>query len=115
MTPYESVCMLYRSNPDADFARDMEAYTAWGGTVICTPEVIIIGRPVVKDWPSERLSDLRQVAAQNEADCWFILLLAGSLKAAVKHLPYPLPWFGFCQRGGPPRFIEAEKVLAKLR
>lgn len=113
MTPYEAAEALYAGRLDMDFGADLMAH-AYAGHVIARPDLIVMARAVRKDWQVERFACIYQTAKE-QADCWFIWLLCGSLREAVKHLPYPLPWFGFCQRGGPPRFIEAEKVLAKLR
>ena len=74
-----------------------------------------MARPICKDWPAHMIATPELTAKRESADCWFIWLLCGSLKEAVKHIPYPLPWFGFSQRGEPARFVESEKVLAKLR
>lgn len=114
-TPYDQAMELYAAHPRMSFGRDINQHIAWGGHVVCTPEFIALARPVNKNWEPDRLANIMVTAPTETADCWFIWLLCGDLKEAVKHLPYPLPWFGFSQRGQPARFIEAEKVLAKLR
>lgn len=114
MTPYEQTVELYRPL-HLSFEDDFEDHVQNGGYAILTPEVNILARPIRKDWAPEKVAKANEVEPRDTADCWFIWLLAGSLKDAVKYLPYHLPWFGLSQRGGPVRFIEAEKVLAKLR
>lgn len=114
MTPFDSTVHLYGSRPDMNLWDDIYLHRKHG-YVIMTPEVHIMARPVCKDWDTHLFRRIYCVADEEKADCWFIWLLAGSLKAAVKHLPYSLPWFGFSQRGQPPRFMEAEKVLARIR
>lgn len=110
--PAEQMAKLYAARPDMNLQRDIQRHIA-AGYFIATPTVIGMIRRVKKDWPESAISEPLCVA--DDGDCWFIWLLCGSLREAVKYLPYPLPWFGFCQRGSPPRFVEAEKVLAKLR
>lgn len=113
MTPFEQAEALYAGRPDMDFAQDLKDHMRYG-YVLANPNCIAMIRPVVKDWiPS--VIRLPWVSAYPEtADCWFVWLLCGSLKEAVKHLPYRLPWVGFAQRGGPARFIDLEKALAKI-
>lgn len=113
MTPAEQLCRLYAGRPDMSFSRDVAAHVA-GGYFIATPEVIGMIRPISHKWPTEMIANPAMIASHQLADCWFVWLLCGSLSEAVKHLPYPLPWFGFSQRGQPARFVEAEKVLAKI-
>lgn len=81
---------------------------------MATPEFFAMIRPVRQDWEPQYLADLSCTQEAETADCWFVWLLCGSLKEAVKHLPYPLKWVGFSQRGQPARFIELEKALAKI-
>lgn len=113
MTPYEQTCALYRPS-NLDFQEDLDYHSEYGGYVFLSPQVNAMVRPVRKDWTPERIADARQVEPLETADCWFVWLLCGSLKEAVKHLPYRLPWVGFAQRGQPARFIELEKALAKI-
>jgi hypothetical protein len=111
MTPYEMAVQAYAKVPGLDFAADMSMHLRYG-YVLSTPSCLILARPVRRDWPREFIASADTVAI--DPDCWFIWLMCGSLKEAARHLPYPLPWFGFSQRGEPARFVDAEKVLAKL-
>jgi hypothetical protein len=113
MTPYEQAKALYSTRPDMRLEWDMEMHAA-NGYVFAGPEFFALIRPVNKSWKPDSLANIRTTAPQEHADCWFVWLLCGSLKEAVKHLPYALPWVGFSQRGQPARFIELEKALAKL-
>lgn len=113
-TPFHQGLELYQQHPEMEFLRDLASHAA-GGHIFITPHVFAMIRPVVKGWEPWMLANPEGYVARDEAaDCWFVWLLCGSLKEAVKHLPYHLPWFGFSQRGQPARFIEAEKVLAKI-
>lgn len=115
ITPLQQALDLYAAHPEMNMMDDLTSHIAFGGHVFATPSCIAMVRPVRKDWEPKYLADLSCIQEAETADCWFIWLLCGDLKEAVKHLPYHLPWFGFSQRGQPARFIEAEKVLAKLR
>ena len=112
-TPREQAIELYRPS-NLSFQDDVDDHMACGGYIILTPEVYILARPVRHDWPADKIANAAISEPKETADCWFIWLLCGSLREAVKHLPYRLPWFGFAQRGGPARFLPAEKVLAKI-
>jgi hypothetical protein len=113
-TPVHQAYDLYAAHPDMDFNEDFSNHVARGGYVIMTPQVCVMARPIRRNWTSARIADTGQVEPRETADCWFVWLLCGSLKEAVKHLPYALPWVGFSQRGQPARFIELEKALAKI-
>ena len=113
MTPYEQAKDLYSTRPDMSLEWDMKLHAAHG-YVFAGPEFFAMLRPVRKSWEPDSLANIRTVEPLQTADCWFVWLLCGSLKEAVKHLPYALPWVGFSQRGQPARFIELEKALAKL-
>jgi hypothetical protein len=113
VTPYQQVCELYRQHPAMDFDDDQDLHMQFGYT-FSSPDCIAMIRPVRQDWPAERLACILDVEPLASADCWFVWLLCGSLKEAVKHLPCMLPWVGFAQRGEPARFIELEKALAKI-
>lgn len=114
MTPHEQTVELYRPS-HLSFEDDLEDHVQNGGYVIMTPDVHILARPIRRDWMPERIAKSSEVEPRASADCWFVWLLCGSLKEAVKYLPYHLPWFGFSQKGQAVRFVEAEKVLAKIR
>lgn len=114
MTPIDHIAALYRGRPDMSFDDDLAAHFL-RGYVISTPEAFAMGRPVRREWTTEKLADPFHVEPLESADCWFIWALAGDLRIAVRWLPRELPWFGFAQRGSPARFLEAKKVLAKAR
>ena len=112
-TPYEQAKELYATRPDMSLEWDMKLHAAHG-YVFAGPKFFAMIRPVMKSWGPHSLADIRQTELLETADCWFVWLLCGSLKEAAWHLPCPLPWVGFSQRGQPARFIELEKALAKL-
>lgn len=113
-TPFEQAIKLYAEHPDMRFSDDLALHLSSGGYVVAGPEFIAMIRPVMKDWQPDMLAHISIIAPADDADCWFVWLLCGSLSEAARHLPYRLPWFGFSQRGQPARFVEAEKVLAKI-
>jgi hypothetical protein len=110
---YEQALKLYASRPDMNFDRDVRLHAKFGYVVLSVDFFAMI-RPVCSDWKPRHLQNIRRIARPRYANCWFVWLLCGSLKEAVKHLPYHLPWFGFSQRGQEVRFVDAEKVLAKI-
>lgn len=116
MKPSDQMWKLYNSDPRKGCEEaqwDIEMHMAYG-YLISTPKFIAMARPVRKDWPHERIADIRQTEPRETADCWFIWLLCGNMKEAVKHLPYSLPWIGFARRGKPARFVEASRMLNKV-
>jgi hypothetical protein len=115
MTPFEQLIAIYTKHPKMCFVDDLALHMAHNGHIVAGTDFVAMIRPVGKDWPREWLADITKTLPPDLADCWFIWLLCGSLKEAVKHIPYPLPWFGFSQRGESARFVDAEKVLAKIR
>jgi hypothetical protein len=80
-----------------------------GGQVHITPEVFVLARPVCTAWPEEWICDPQRVAARadgegiaggdDEADCWHVWLLAGDAPAALRYLPYELPFMSWHRRG----------------
>ena len=112
--PFQQGLELYQSRPDLHFLSDLAAHAA-GGHILISPQVFAMIRPVVKTWEPWMLAKPDEFVARDEdADCWFVWILCGSLKEAVKHLPYRLPWVGFAQRGQPARFMELEKALSRI-
>lgn len=114
MTPFEQAIQLYAERPDMCLSADFKAHMAMGGYVYAGPDAVAAMRPIRRDWEPSHIADIKRVEPLATADCWFVWLLCGSLKEAVKHLPCVLPWVGFAQRGQPARFIELEKALAKI-
>ena len=114
MTPFEQALAIYATHPELNLGDDLAMHAACGGYVLATPNCMAMVRPVSTFWHPSFFADISCVATPEHANCWFVWLLAGSLKEAAKHLPYPLPWFGFAQRNEPARFVEAQKVLAKI-
>jgi hypothetical protein len=113
MSPYEQALNLYDSRPDMSLENDLRLHCEFG-YVVSTSEVFAMVRPTSINWETCRFQDISRTTWPQYATCWFVWLLCGSLKEAVKHLPYHLPWFGFSQRGQEVRFVDAEKVLAKI-
>jgi hypothetical protein len=90
-----------------------------GGQVHVTPEVFVLARPVCRAWPEEWICDPQRVAARADgggnaggggdgggiasadgiADCWHVWLLAGDAPAALRYLPYELPFMSWHRRG----------------
>lgn len=70
-------------------ARDLETYLRDPfGYVVKTPELLLLGRPVLLAAP------LQWVRETGKADAWYIRLLVGRgrLAAAIREMPYYLPW-----------------------
>ena len=94
-----------------------------GGQVHITPEVFVLARPVCRAWPEEWICDPQRVAVRADgdgmagggdggdgiagaddgagriADCWHVWLLAGDAQAALRYLPYELPFMSWHRRG----------------
>jgi hypothetical protein len=81
------------------FEQVMAAHAYHGGEVHVTPEVFVLARPVCRAWPEEWLCDPQRVATREVADCWHVWLLAGDAGAAVRYLPYELPFMSWHRRG----------------
>jgi hypothetical protein len=76
------------------FEADLEAHLLVGW-VISTPEVFVMGRPVLSSAPVEQILDPWQTFPREAVDCWHIWLAAGNLAAMWQYLPFELPWFSF--------------------
>jgi hypothetical protein len=93
------------------FAQLIAAHGERGGHVFVTPEVFVMARPVCMSWDEDQICDPQQVAT--EPDCWHIWLLAGDASAALRFLPYPLPFVSWHRRHAL-RFHRFEHVLQRF-
>lgn len=92
------------------FEEDLEAHLLHGW-VISTPDMFIMGRPVLKTAPAHILDPWWPFG--DEADCWHVWLAAGDLRAMWAHLPFPLPWISF-ERDNALRFYKFESLRKKI-
>jgi hypothetical protein len=92
-------------------AHVIAAHGDCGGQVHITPELFVLARPVRREWPDERICDPQEVAT--EPDCWHVWLLAGDIAAALRLLPYPLPFMSW-HRGDRFRVYRIEDVLRRF-
>lgn len=111
MTPYELAMQVYASEPCARTLEEDLALHARFGYVVSTPTAFAMGRLVWRDWPYAKLADPSQVAP--DGDCWWIWLLAGDAREALKWLPFEKKWFAF-ERSNSPRFMDATRFLRLL-
>ena len=108
MTPYAKALDLYKGD-STRFLDELEQHFEHG-YVVATPEAFAMARPVRSDWDTAKFRDISQVAPLDEADAWFIWLLAGRLEVAVRWLPRPLPFLGYSRRGSLCRFVAWERL-----
>lgn len=81
------------------------------GYVFSTPRYFIMGRPVKRDAPLEKIVDPTVVFGP-EADAWLVYCAAGT-EGVARFLgcePYPLPYIGW-ERGNKLRFYERERLI----
>jgi hypothetical protein len=100
MPPFSDAAAVYDREPCArSFEHDLYLHFLHD-TVLSTPEVFVMLRPVCRDWPVEWLHDPQRT--DPNGDAWWIWLLAGDA-APVWALHPPKPWVGF-ERDNLPRF-----------
>ena len=113
MTPFLQACEVYEREPCArTLAEDMWHHLEHGGYVFSTPRFFIMGRPVFKDWPMEKLLSPWEVAHEHSADCWWIWLAAGHWTEAIPLIPSPKKWLAW-ERRGSPRFWTLNQLLKR--
>ncbi len=99
MTPYLRA-LRWHDALRSDWSFDQVIY-AHGyvptGHVIVTPEVFVMARRVSSGWPAGAFDELS--SWDPAGDCWHVWLLAGDPRAALKFLPYELPWISYHRRG----------------
>ncbi len=92
MTPFQQAQAVYEREPCArTFEADLYLHLAFGGTVLSTPTVFMMARPVFSHWPEDRLKDPRW--AEQDGDAWYVWLLAGHGPDGWGALP-PKKWLG---------------------
>jgi hypothetical protein len=80
------------------------------GYVFSTPEVFAMGRPVRRAAPAAEIFNPEVNWPAGECDCWHLYLIAGSPAAAVRLMPYRLPWLSV-ERGGGLVFFPLKRVV----
>lgn len=106
MTPFETAADVYQREPCASaFEHDLFLHLMHG-TVISTPEVFAMLRPVQADWPLDRWRNPADVA--QDGDTWWIYCAAGEVWRLFDMLPVK-KWLAF-ERGNCPRFREYERL-----
>lgn len=94
---------------DEDLALHMR-----NGYVFVTPDVFIMGRPVLKDAPYSLITNPEIVF--EKPDCWLVYLGAGKLDLFFKYMPYFLPWMAW-ERKNKLRYKETahvERVICEM-
>ena len=113
VTQYENARRVYENEP---CARPFEEDLHWHlrlGWVISTPNLFMMARQVMHDWPKERLQEPWYV--HPTGDAVFIWLLAGDMRQALSAAPWPrVEWIGW-ERSNIPRMYRLESVLAKMK
>src|ERR1700677_4390996 len=61
--------------------------------VVSTPEGFFMSRPGRRGLPEAPLMDVTHL--WEGRDAWYVWVMAGELKAAMKLMPFSLPWIGF--------------------
>lgn len=85
---YNTASFFFREMMDAHFCT---------GTVISTPEVFFIFRPVEVDWTTDELCDPWKISENPNA--YHVFLAAGDLSKIGPHLPPALPFITFHRDG----------------
>jgi hypothetical protein len=108
MTPFERAQAVYLAEPCArPFYEDLFFHLQFG-TVISTPDVFAMARPVWRDWPVENLR--APWRADAEGNCWWVWLVAGDMRAALAYMPAGREWIGF-ERENVPRFRRLDRLM----
>lgn len=109
LTPYERARRVYETEACArSFEEDVFLHLQHG-YVIARPDAFAMARPVWKHWSYRELASPWIVAP--EGDCWWIWLLAGDMREAMKWLPDAhRPWVGY-ERVNVPRFVRRERLV----
>jgi len=113
MTAFEMAREVYRWEECArSFGEDLNLHLAHG-FVFVTPDVFLMGRPVIKNAPKDQILS-PWIQFQNP-DCWHVWLAAGrgSLQALTKLEPYPLPWFSW-ERDNHLHFYRRDSLLRRI-
>lgn len=114
MTPYELARKVYESEPCARlFEEDLVAHFH-SGTVISTPEIFMMFRPVCSGWKEEDILDPWLSCPEEVADCWHIWMTAGDVAQARDYIPFPLPLASF-ERKNVLRLVRFHKIAEKLQ
>ena len=93
------------------FDLDVATYCKFG-YVICTPQVFLMGRPVVKGADYHLLMDCSY--RFERPDCWWIFLAAGDMTEFFRHEPFQLPYFGW-ERKNKPRWWKRKDLIRWLK
>ncbi len=91
--PFARAARVYEREACArPLVADLEAHLLYG-YVISTPEVFLMGRRVRSGWPDETLRD--PYATAPDGDCWHVWLCGGSMREALRRMPFRLPWLSY--------------------
>lgn len=95
MTPVERAAAVYDSEPCArSFREDLEAHLH-NGYVFNTPDIFVMGRPVVSSENASDIIDPWIVFPVEQCDAWLVYLAAGRMDVLLSMFPYSLPKIGF--------------------
>lgn len=114
LAPYERLALDWLKRP-----RDMtlgwyEDAHKCNGFLFSTPDFYVMGRPVMKYSPVERILDVTHRFDTEMCDSWYVFQMAGDVRKAWSILPWELPWICW-QRdkdlSGELRFCETRRMM----
>lgn len=79
------------------------------GCAVVRKRLFILGRPVRRDWELERI--VQTTDTPNNPDAWYVHLLVGSPKSALRQMPFLLPYIGFARGDARMRWYETQRFL----
>jgi hypothetical protein len=96
MTPAEIIAAKYAARGEC--FRDVLAAHLVNGYVFSGPDYFVMGRAVGGN-DSDLWLDFNHVFHVEQCDAWFISAMAGNVGAALRLIPYPLPYLVYQRRG----------------
>lgn len=110
MTPYETAKASYTDPEETSLAEDLVAHLQCG-YVVSTPEIFILLRPVDSKADYDTRTNMWHRFDESVCDTWYIWMMAGSVAAVAKSLPFQLPFIEFARRGKDRRPFKSERIL----
>ena len=108
MSPLLELSSLYKTCfPERDLENDLGWHLALHYVFSC-PTSIIMGKPVRKDAPEEKLFDVTYVFPKEEADTWLIFAYAGCQQDFLAYVPFYLTYIAWRRYGSPIRYYTLE-------
>ncbi len=113
-TPYEEVVADWLARPRERPLAWYEEQHKRRGFVFATPAFYVLCRPVRKYAPIEQILDVEHVFDFEQCDTWYVFLMAGDIKQALRMMPWELPWMAWSRDNDPTaelRFYETRRVM----